>query len=276
LFVRLYFRLVVGLMLFGRCFVLGDDSEIRLEYFTEIPSFLEYEQKPSTFIRRFESALSEQSAEVFADRLHSFNLLNWRMDENFGHTSRIADAANQAARSALERTVTYSLREAALGFPLIGLLDENPTIAFELLRGTVDEVNEESVSPIDPSFGLAERSWWKRLSSGGHLRYGLRPFRTNPYAFLSFRLNRDERTYLLGHVRYYFRHWAEQRLDLAMSLPLVGGFAIDAGTSFTFGNESTHNAVVKLFKNLGSAGVMHVGVEIKDHPTLLAGVAFPW
>lgn len=273
---KLFVRPLVGALVLASGVALGSDSEIRLEYFTDSPSLFQ-ERKPVTFWHRFESTFVERSDEVFTDRLHSFRLVSWNMDQTLGQTPSIADSAATAARRSLERSVSYGLREAALGFPGLEWLVDDPTIIFEFLRDTVDEVYEESVAPLDPSFGLAERSWWKRLRSGGHLRYGVRPFRTSPYLFMSFRANRDDNIYLMGHVRYYFRHWAEQRLELALSVPLVHGFILNAGTAFHLTERDLPTtAVVKLFKNFGQSGVMHLGFEVKQHPTVLAGLAFTW
>jgi hypothetical protein len=275
--VSLNFSRLLGLLFFARCVALGSESEIRLEYFTNSPALFEGDEQPSSFWQRFESEFQERSAEVFADRLHPFKLVTWGLQERSGRGARIAEAASDAARGSIMKSATYSLREAVLGFPTLEWVKDNPGLVYELLRNSVDEVHEESVSPLDPAFGLAERSWWNRLRSGGHFKYGLRPFRTSPYAFLSFRVNDGKLLYLLGHVRYHFHNWTQQSVELALSLPLPHGFAIDAGTSYElWQKEQAHRVVVKLFKHFSSDGIVHVGFEVKERPMVLAGLAFSW
>lgn len=214
---------------------------------------------------------------MFADRLHPFKLVTWAMDQREGISAGLGESANHAAGAAVERSAIYALREAALELPFFRWLKERPRVFSELLRGTLDEVAEESVAPLDPAYGVVERSWWRHLAEAEQIQYGVRPFRTDPYVFVGFRLGEGENLRLLGHVRYYYRNWQDPKLEFAVSLPLPHGFAIDAGTSYEF-NAVDHERkfVVKLFKQFKSGGIVHVGVESKQRPVMLAGIAFPW
>ena len=145
-----------------------------------------------------------------------------------------------------------------------------------LLSESVDAVEEDAVAPTDPWIRPAELSWWKSLAERRVLRYGIRPFRADPYAFLSMRLKEGDRLMALGHVRYYFRDFADHRFELALSLPVTKGFALDIGTAYQFGrHEDEKKIVVKLFKPL-KRGMIHLGVEIEKEPTLLAGLSMAW
>ena len=270
-------RLLLCLLVWSRCVALPAEPDIRVQYPSEHAWLPALPTDPDSFWRRFDAAYQERSHDIFADRLHAFRLVTWSLDRGDLLAGGIPASAAAAAQGSLTKSVVYGLREAALELPPLAFLKENPNFFVELLRGTLEETVEESVAPLDPAYGRAERQWWRRLAAGDRLRYGLRPFRTDPYLFVSFRLSKDEKLPLLGHVRHYFRNWQEQRLEVATSLPLPRGFAVDAGTSYDFSEaEHEHKFVIKIFKEFKSGGIIHVGFESKQRPVLLAGLAFPW
>lgn len=252
-------------------------AEIKVQYLPDDYSIEFPEGRTPSAWHRFQTVFEDRSDDVFADRLHSFQLLKWSMNQDEGIAGGLGDSANHAALGALSKSVEYGLREAALELPIFRWLKEHDNFFTELVKGTVNEVAEEAVSPMSPAYGRVERSWWRRMSEGNHIRYGLRPLRRDPYAFMSFRVDDFERLNLLGHIRYYMRRWHQPKLEFALSLPLPHGFAIDAGTTYEFAaRENGHKFVVKLFKELKSGGVIHFGVESKQRPVMLAGISLPW
>jgi hypothetical protein len=141
----------------------------------------------------------------------------------------------------------------------------------------VDSVAEEEVAPLDLRYRPVERSWWQGLSDSGGVHYGIRPFRTSPYTFVSLGIKQGDDLLMLANVRYYYRNFADHRFEIALSVPLAQGLAFDVGTSYQFGRHAAEGGVVvKLFKEFKSGGILHVGAEVREHPAFFAGMAFPW
>ncbi|HKS38802.1 MAG TPA: hypothetical protein VJW76_16525 [Verrucomicrobiae bacterium] len=229
------------------------------------------------FLERFTLEFDRRIDEQFTDRFHPFTVMNWSIDLANNHSDHFRERAASAARNALSKSVVYSVREAAVDLPILAWLKERQGVLADFLRNSVDSVGEEAVAPLELSYRPVERSWWQTLSQNGHLQYGMRPFRTSPYAFLSAGIKDHDRVFLLGHVRYHYRPFSEHRFEVALSVPLDHGFAIDVGTSYQFGGrDEEERLVVKLFKEFKRGGILHVGLEARQHPAFLAGIALPW
>ena len=233
--------------------------------------------EPANFWERFKFAFDQQVDGVFADQLHPLGLLGWTLKHADASPEQFLEHGTHTAHRAFAASVQYSLREAAVSLPIMSWLESRQELLGEFLSDSVNAVEEEAVSPLDSSYRPAERTWWNAVSAKSLMRYGIRPFSTAPYAFLSFGVREGDRALLLGHVRYYYRNLADHRFELALSLPLAGGFAIDFGTSYQFGVHDTEKKLVlKLFKQLKHGGIVHAGMEAQRNPVLFAGISIPW
>lgn len=233
-------------------------------------------EEPAGFWDRMHTAFDKRSDEVFADRLHPLKMMKFSFAQPDESWEQAIERTDHRVQRGLLKSVEYSLRDAALGMPLMGWLETRADALGDFLVGSVDSVEEESVSPFDLSYGQAERAWWKSLSGKRSLRYGLRPFGTSPYAFLALSLREAGRTLLLGNVRYYLQNFSDHRFELSVSFPMPGGIAVDLGTFYQFGrNEVERKLVAKLFKPLKHGGIAHLGVEVQRDPVLFAGVSIP-
>lgn len=243
----------------------------------DLQDYLEQADAPSTFRERFESAFDRRSGEVFADRLHPLTIRSRSLQSRDNSWLWDTERNDRAAQTALLRSAEYSLRDAFLALPLMDWLILRRDLLRDFLVDTVDAVEEETVSPLDPTYHPSERLWWQSLADNRQLRFGLRPFRTNPYAYLSWRISDAERRLLLGHVRYYYREFADHRFELAFSVPLPRGVTVDMGTTYQFGqHEPESRFVCKVSKPLKHGGVVHVALETREQTTLLAGISMPW
>jgi hypothetical protein len=226
-------------------------------------------------VQRLDSTFGQRANDIFADQLQPFNMLQWSVRS--GTTETFNNRAGAAARHAFSRSVEYGARDFVTDFPMMQWLDEHQHWLAGFLRDSVDSVEEESVAPLDVSYGLVEQSWWKGLSKNQQFRYGIRPFRTNPYTYMSFGVKDGDDLLFLGHVRYYYDHFADHRFEIALSVPLQYGFSVGAGTSYQFGRHDEQKRIgIKLSRELTRGGVVHVGFEILDHPVFIAGVSLPW
>ena len=236
------------------------------------------EETAITFWERFKVAFDRNLDDSFADKFHPLSVLSWGLKPAEAETDSefFRDHSTCAARNALVGSTVNSAREAAVDLPLLWSLQERQGLIADFFRNSVGNVEEEAVAPLNPSYRQAEQSWWQGLSESGEVCYGIRPFRTNPYAFASLCVRDGDRLLLLGHVRYHYEHFANHCFELAMSVPLARGFAVDLGTSYQFGrHDEEKRLVVKLSKELTGGGIVHVGLELQDRPGLVAGITVP-
>jgi hypothetical protein len=242
-----------------------------------LTSVLESPSKPNPGVwERFTLAFDQDANELFADRFHPFKVINMRIRAEERDFNTFTERTTTTARYTLLKSAVYSAREATVDLPVLLWLKDRQGLLAGFLRNSLGSVEEEAVEPLSVSYGAVERSWWKRLAADGDLSYGVRPFRTDPYAFLSLGLRDGDALFLLGNLRYYYRDFANHSFEFALSVPLPHGLSIDVGTAYQFGQEDAQKVVVKLFKGFKGGGILHVGFEVRSRPALFAGVAFPW
>lgn len=229
------------------------------------------------FWERFKASFNSEVDDEFTDRLHPFNIMNWQVELSRSSYELYRDRTAGAARSALTKSVMHGLREATADLPVLTWLNERQGLLADFLKNSIDSVQEEAVAPLSVAYRAEERNWWRRMSEDGSVRYGIRPFSTSPYTFFSVALRDADELFLLAHVRYHYRNFADHLFEIALSLPLPDGFSFDVGTSYQFGqHDAEQRLAVKLFKEFKSGGIMHVGVDVARHPAVFAGVALPW
>ena len=258
--------------------VQGADQGLQLQH--QLPEE-EVIQSPAdeavAFWERFKTAFEERAGDNFADRLHPFGSLNWGLRLDDVDAERYRERTSASARKALTKSITYGLREATVDLPLLTWLKERQGLLADFLRNSMANVGEEAVAPSELSYHVVERSWWDRLSEGGSLRYGIRPFRTAPYAFAGIGFRDGERVILLANVRYIFRDFAEHKFELALSVPLTHGLSVDIGAAYKFDQRDTgEHLVFKLFKQLNQRGIFYVGMEVREQPSVFAGLSAAW
>lgn len=228
------------------------------------------------FWQRFDDGFVDNANDIFSDALRPLNVIQWNLDlrgKDFADSFR--NRASNRARFAFVKCIEYGTREAAVEIPLMLWLEDHDGWLADLLRGSVDDVGEEAVSPFNLSYERVEQSWWRRLADG-QTHYGFRPLRTSPYFYVSRGITDGEHTILSANVRYYYDHFANHRVELALSVPLAYGMALDFGSAYEFGGRNNQRLVLKFIKELKGGGIAHVGLEAKTHPALIAGITFGW
>lgn len=233
--------------------------------------------EPLFFWQRFDAGFDDNVNDTFADALQPLNSIRWNLDlpgPDFSDNFR--ERASSEARAAFIKSSEFGAREAVVELPFMAWLDEHQGWLADLLRGSIGNVSEEAVSPLGISYQGVERSWWRSVALNG-THYGFRPFRTDPYAYVSHAItDGGGNTVLLANVRYYYDHFSDHRFELALSVPVAYGVDLDVGTSCQFGTHDARKCAVKLVKELRGGGVAHLGVEVRTRPMLIAGITFPW
>ena len=253
----------------------ASDQSVQLQYGNPAAPL---ESPPGDTIRdRFSVAFDRRVNEQFDDQFHPFNVMSWTRESVDREAGYLTERATSAARNAFSKSAVYGLREATVDLPILLWFEERQGILADFFRHSIGNVGEEAVVPLDPSYRPAEQSWWKRVEERNEVRYGIRPFTTSPYAFLSFVLKDGGTACLLGHVRYHYVSLAEHRFEVALSVPLGRGLGLDLGTSYQFGRHGREEGlVVKLLKEFKSGGILYVSMEAREHPAVFAGIVLPW
>jgi hypothetical protein len=229
------------------------------------------------FRERFDVAYVRNVNGIFADELHPLNVIKWNIDlKGTDFSDNLHDRITSKARSAFAKSIEYGIRDAAVEAPLLLWLDQHHSWFAELIRGSVGNVEEESLAPLDVAYRGGEQSWWKNMLRTGGTHYGLRPFSTSPYAYVSHAIKDSGKTVLLANVRYYYDRFSDHRFELSLSLPLAYGLAIDLGSAYEFRNHDDARFVIKLLKEFKGGGIAHLGFEVRDYPELIAGISFRW
>jgi hypothetical protein len=225
----------------------------------------------------FESAFAQSAVNVFADQFHPLQVMSRDIAFNAGGPGVWADHEVSTLGHALSQSFESGLREASLDLPVVSWLSQGPGFLARFVRNTVADEEEEAVDPLELRYRPAEHSWWRRLSSSRALSYGLRPLRTDPYAFLGWGIRNGGEWVLFGHARYYYDHFADHKFELSLSLPLGPHFSMNLGSSYRFGqHEEQKRLALKLLRALPGGNVLHVGLALRLRPALFAGISFPW
>lgn len=251
-------------------------QNMQLDY--ELPALViqSPREQPFTLWKQFEFAFEANAEKVFTDRFHSLNTMHWYVELSGRDAGEFRDHTALAARRGFSRSVVTSIKEAGFTLSVMDWLDGHRGLLAEILLQAIDTADEEAVAPLDPSYRDLERTWWRRLSESRGFRYGIRPFRTSPYAFVSAGLWSGDSLLALAHVRYYYRDFADHQFEFALSVPLARGFSLDVGTAYQFGRrEDSTRMVLKLSKQFEGGGIVHVGLEAQAHPTFLVGISLP-
>jgi hypothetical protein len=232
-------------------------------------------ENATAFWDHFKSSFGERADEVLSDRLDPLDVLR-RTSTSLSDGAAFREYPTKAGVGAISKSVVYSFREAFFDLPGMVWLKGRQDFFTDVLRNSIDSVGEESVSSKNVSYRAVEQSWWKDVSEKGGLRYGIRPFRSSPYAFLSFNLTDGNQSILMGHLRYRLNHFNEHDFDLEISVPIAPGLAVGIGSSYKFGGDEERSVGLTVTKALKHGGVLHFGAGVSQHPSLFASLTKAW
>jgi len=139
------------------------------------------------------------------------------------------DYINSAGSHGIEQLLVDSARETAVAIitPNIGWYNLN-----KLLSGSIGNTEEERFPTVSASYSQARESWWQSLTEDGSVRYGLRPWRKDPYGYVSIRVghwNGVPLAIIEGLAGY--RIFGSGRVGGNITMPLPGGLQLAGGVS---------------------------------------------
>lgn len=101
-----------------------------------------------------------------------------------------------------------------------------------VLAKSVGSVEEEEIDTLNPNLQLAEESWWSKIRKNEHLIYGIKPFRTSPYVFVGADVRQNGKPLFYTHLRYYFDHLQNHKIEAIVSVPLMYDWKVTTGVAF--------------------------------------------
>lgn len=224
----------------------------------------------------FTQSVNRHVDDEFRNQFDPLNVLDWKVRLGDGNPGPLNQRSARAAGQAFSKSFLTGLREATTDLPALLWAEEQQQIFAGFLESSFGNVDEEAVSPLSPNYQRAERSWWQSLSQDNRMRYGIRPFRPDPYAYLSWAVKDGNRVLLMSNLRYHYVHFGDHSFELAVSAPLSHGLSLDAGTSYQFGlHNEEKRATVKLCKEFRGGSMIHIGFEVRSRPVLVAGLTMP-
>ena len=229
-----------------------------------------------SMLDRFESAFSRRADNVFTDQFQTLDVA-WRAIGAQNNPPEVCSMQSVSAAShALSRSILYGLHEATGNLPVVAWLEADRGFLATFVRSSVESVEADTALPQETPARFSAQSWWKRQLHSGALAYGVRPFRSDPYAFLSWGLKERGDVLLATHVRYYCRNLFDHKFEFCLAVPLARQFSFDFGASYQFGRHDDERRVaLRLLRAMPGGTLLHVGVEFRMHPEVLAGISIP-
>ncbi len=232
--------------------------------------------RPETFSERANLIFEQRASQVARDRLHPFNIGQrfLQYDTYWEILDKQADIGVGINSSAF----VYSGREIALDGTFFSDMKYRSGFFPKLFRGSVGSVDEEQIRPLEVPDQIAEESWWNRVKQSGNIRYGIRPFRVSPYAFVGFVVQRHGQSLVFGNVRYYYSHFTDHQFDVVLSSPLGQGMMLDIGLiqKMERDGDQERRVGVKFHKRLSENGSFFIGANHREVWKFYAGFEREW
>lgn len=129
----------------------------------------------------------------------------------------------------------------------------------------------ETRSSTSPEFSAADDSWWKRMKENG-LRYGLRPWRKDPYIYAGSRIGHhggsENLPVVIFEQRIGYRLFDAEILTTRLIFPLPHKFRIATSVSFDplnlDGGDNRFRFTMKIERNFGresSTKILYLGAR---------------
>jgi hypothetical protein len=200
-----------------------------------IPSFsaaVNYYSKPSeVFVDRFFQEVGNSESLIF-DRLTgpSSRLGQARAQDRLGYAS--IERFNADGLGLISRIASDSLRTAAFAtLPLDEWQDHSQSWITSLVLGSLGTPEEEHVRLTAIAYSDV-RAAWETTDRKAGIQFGIRPWRTSPYAYILAHAGHWNGGPLItfeGRARYTM--FGSARLEGRLSMPLPSGFRLGGGIS---------------------------------------------
>jgi len=208
----------------------GKTNETGLSY---TPRLIELEpsERSDIFMDRFFEELIASDGYVFDRFSGPSSRLGWARKQNaLGYG--ILDRFNSSGASMFATISLDSLRTTALELLPLGLWEDywQKQLAY-FITGTVGNPQEEHIQITSISYS-AIRSSWEKGNERARIRWGLRPWRTNPYLYLLAHAGRlDGRPLATFEGRAGYTLFGSAKLEGRLTFQLPASFRIAGAAS---------------------------------------------
>jgi hypothetical protein len=225
----LWWASVLTLTLLGANLHAEQTNDVAASYIPYTPG-PDHVKNQTDFWKRYSQELGDTSYS-FLDRfgVQTMSRWMWKADRD-GYN--IHEEYNSQGRNAFTRAGLDSLRETAVD---ILPLDMWQNWAGDLFRRSVGNTLEERTSMVSGEASAAETLW---LFKQGLMRrswirdYGLRPFRTTPYAYISFNLGRQgDAPIAILDLRAEYKLFGKDRVGARLTIPFTENYHFVVGAS---------------------------------------------
>jgi len=192
-------------------------------------------------------------------------------------------------KNALTKSVIQSgreiLLETSLALNIRDYLDDTLQGAGQFIMTSLGSVDEEEIETVSLDFQGTGYSWWNELRRGNRIRYGIRPFRTSPYAFMGLRLNDGaDGELLFANLRYYFYRFESHRVEALFTVPLVDKWNFNTGVAYSNADQDIEDGrelawTLRLERPLWEVnpyGSFFVSADVGQESRILFGLSAFW
>ena len=251
-------------------------AEQAMEFAQSQPTLAEAHPNALHPLDQFQSAFERDADVTFADQFQTLEVAWQKIAADNSAPDLFTTQSVGAAAHALSRSVVYGLHQATMNLPVVAWLEGDRGFLASFLRNSVESVEADAGMSQEVPVHFSAQSWWSQQLQTGALAYGIRPFRTDPYAFLSWGLRQGSDLLLATHVRYYCRNLVDHKFEFCLSVPFARQFSFDFGASYQFGrHEDEQKVSLRLLRALPGGSLLHVGLDFRWRPEVFAGVSFP-
>jgi hypothetical protein len=150
------------------------------------------------------------------------------------------------------RALTYTGREILMDSPLMSWVKDKEDFFSNLIKDSIGGVDEEEIQTTSIAYHSAQRSWRHYVAEERNIHYGIRPFRQNPYAYISYELkDRDGDKIFFVNLRYYSPIVSKNIVELLIALTLPHSTTLNMGARYDISKHNHIEPVLNLHKDLG-------------------------
>jgi hypothetical protein len=234
----------------------------------------------------------ERNCDIIIDKLGPPSYLTWmkkELDPDYDYEHEWS----QVGRDAIIRSLGDSMAETAT--TLLPVEEWRHfgnrqwrnfwIVASGLVLGSIGNT-VETRSSVSPEFSVSDDSWWKKMRENG-LRYGLRPWRKDPYVYAGSRLGHhggsENLPVAIFEQRIGYRLFDTGMLTTRLIFPLPNKLRIASSVSFDplnlDGGDNRFRFTIRIERNFGkesSTKILYVGARNDSKSNwIVAGFLMP-
>lgn len=154
------------------------------------------------------------------------------------------EGVDHTMQNLVGRSMEFGFRDWLENNDLLNYLDSH---VGSFVRDSIAP-DEELMRPLSIYYEEPAQSWWERVGKKS-FAWGVQP-QASPYAFVSFKLSENKKTIFYTHLRLYAldNFSANQKVEAIVNVPIVSGWSITTGASYSTKERSTQSQCVGIIR----------------------------